>query len=440
MTIDEIQEATMADEELQTLIQSIRTGKWNKQCKYYAVRQELSVTQNGVILRGTKLVMPNELRKRTIKLAHQGHQGIVKTKQALRTKVWWPAMGKMAEDYVKRCHACQSLGQGDPPPPMQRTAMPDKPWSVLHMDFCGPFPNGETVLVVIDAYSRFPEVEIMKSTSAKSVMTKLDRMFATHGLPDEIRSDNGPPFTSREINNYMKERGIRHRRVTPLWPQANGEAEAFMKPLGKAIKAAKLEGKNWKEELYGFLLAYRTTPHSVTGVAPSQLLFNREVRTNVPAVVVTTTKGKINYKKMHEKAQKNTQERKTKAREYADTKRRVKESKIKIGDVVLVKQEKKNKFTTPFDPKPLKVIAIKGTMVTAKRVDKEISRNISHFKRFVGNSRAPDGEKEISDKELDEEITIPPREAAPRNIPRRYPRRQPRRPQYLEEQHSIMLK
>lgn len=135
------------------------------------------------------------------------------------------------------------------------------------MDFCGPFPSGESLLVLIDSYSKFPEVEIMRSTTAAAVTKRLDRIFATHGLPHEIYSDNGPPFAGQEISNYMTERGIKHHRVAPLWPQANGEAEAFMKPLGKAVKAAKLEGKNWTEELYDFLLAYRTTPHSTTGIA-----------------------------------------------------------------------------------------------------------------------------------------------------------------------------
>ena len=64
--------------------------------------------------------------------------------------------------------------------------------------------------------------------------------------------------------------------MTPLWAQANGEAEAFMKLLAKAVKAAKLEGKNWTEELYHFLFTYRTTLHTTTGIAPTQLLFNRE--------------------------------------------------------------------------------------------------------------------------------------------------------------------
>ena len=163
--------------------------------------------------------------------------------------------------------------------------LPSKPWDRLHMDFCGPFPTGQTLLVVIDSYTKFPEVEIIKSTTAGAVISRLHRIFAVHGMPSEIYSDNGPPFTSVEIKNYMLARGIKHRFVTPYWPQANGEAESFMKPLAKAIKAAKMEEKNWKDELHGLLLSYRTTPHSTTGVAPSQLLFNRKVRTNIPNLV-----------------------------------------------------------------------------------------------------------------------------------------------------------
>ena len=218
--------------------------------------------------------MPLKLHVETLKLAHGGHQGIVKTKQALRTKVWWPRIDRVAEDYVK--HVCQSLGHGDPTPPLRQNTMPAKPWERLYMNFCGPFPSGETLFVAIDSYSKFPEVEVMKSTTAPAVIKRLDRIFATHGLPQKIYSDNGPPFAGQEIANYMKERGIQHHCVAPLWPQANGEAEAFMKPLGKAVKAAKLEGENWTEEMYDFLLAYRTTPHSTTGIAPTQLLYNRE--------------------------------------------------------------------------------------------------------------------------------------------------------------------
>jgi transposase InsO family protein len=161
------------------------------------------------------------------------------------------------------------------------------------MDFYGPFPTGETLFVVIDSYSKFSEVEIMKSTTARAVTNRLDRIFAVHGIPTEIYSDNGPPFASDAVKKFMRNHAINHRLVTPYWLQANGEAESFMKPLGKAVKAAKMEGKDWKEELHGFLLAYRTTPQCTTGVAPSQLLFNREVRTNMPTFV---NEGDIDYK------------------------------------------------------------------------------------------------------------------------------------------------
>ena len=116
--------------------------------------------------------------------------------------------------------------------------------------------------------------------------------------------------------------------VTPHWPQANGEAESLMKPLGKAVKAAKMEGKDWKAELQYFLSAYRTTPHCTTGVAPSQLLFNREVRTNIPTVV---KEGDIDYKILHEQARINTSAKQSKAQQYTGKRRRSRKTNIEVG-------------------------------------------------------------------------------------------------------------
>ena len=70
------------------------------------------------------------------------------------------------------------------------------------------------------------------------VCRKMDRIFSTHGTPLTVKSDNGPPFTSDEIKKYMEENGIKHCRITPQWPQANSEAENFMKPLTKAVRSA----------------------------------------------------------------------------------------------------------------------------------------------------------------------------------------------------------
>jgi len=67
------------------------------------------------------------------------------------------------------------------------------------MDFCGHFPSGEYLFVVIDAYSHYPEVEIVYSTSAATIFPKMDKNFATHGIPSIVKNDNGPPFTGIEI-------------------------------------------------------------------------------------------------------------------------------------------------------------------------------------------------------------------------------------------------
>ena len=158
------------------------------------------------------------------------------------------------------------IGIGNHPEPLQMTSLPPEVWHIVHVDFVGQFPTGEYLLVTIDAYSRYREVDIIHSTSATATINKLDRIFATHGIPKVVRSDNGPPFTSNEIQQFMQEKGIVHQKITLLWPQANSEAKNFMKQLTKAIRSAHTEGQNWKRQLYQFLLNYRATPHCTTGL------------------------------------------------------------------------------------------------------------------------------------------------------------------------------
>ena len=86
-----------------------------------------------------------------------------------------------------------------------------------------------------DTYSKFPDVEIVTSTSAKACIPKLDCIFATHGIPKKIKTDNGPPFNGNDFKRYMAALGIEWKTSTPLWPQGNGNAESVMKPLGKVI-------------------------------------------------------------------------------------------------------------------------------------------------------------------------------------------------------------
>ena len=137
---------------------------------------------------------------------------------------------------------------------------------------------------MLDETTGFPEVEIMTKTTAFLTIRAFNKVFARHGLPRTLKSDNGLPFQSQDVKDYPAAYDIHHHHVTPLWPQANGKVEGFMKPMGKAIRGAWAEGRDWQRELFAFLLNYRTTPHSSTGVTPAEVLFKRVIRSTVPSL------------------------------------------------------------------------------------------------------------------------------------------------------------
>ncbi|CAB4013330.1 Transposon Tf2-9 poly [Paramuricea clavata] len=321
MTLPEIQQATVADSTLQILSNLITTGKWHlidsldvqsnpnvkvldlKACE--KIKTELTLNEHdGIILRGSRIVLPESLRLKAVQIAHEGHQGLVKTKQLLREKVWYPGIDKLAKHTVDTCLLCQANGPNSHQQPLRMTTLPPQPWHTVNIDFCGPFLGGSYLLVIIDAYSRFPEVEI-----------------------------------SHEFSLYLKELGIKHKPSSPLWPQGNGQAENFMKPLGKAVKSAHHENKDWKREMFKFLLNYRATPHSTTGKSPSELLYNRKIQTKLPQVTVE------NDSSLHQEGKERDERLKKNQKEYADSKRRVKCADIKKSDLVLVRQPKSNKGT-----------------------------------------------------------------------------------------------
>ena len=205
MTLQEIQSETEKDPTLQSLIKAIETDRWTDSeiLDYKRLKDELLV-YSGVVLRGNRIVVPSKLRERAVDLAHVGHQGIVKTKSLIREKVWFPGIDKMVKDKVDNCLACQTVtpSKSSRIEPLQMTPLPSGPWKMLAMDFLGPFPSGDYLLVVIDEYSRFPEVEIVKSMSAKSVIPRLDAIFARQGISQELKTDNGPPFNGVEFSNF----------------------------------------------------------------------------------------------------------------------------------------------------------------------------------------------------------------------------------------------
>ena len=157
---------------------------------------------------------------------------------------------------------------------------PKYAWQRLHIDYAGPFLN-HSFLIIVDAYSKWPEVIPMQSTNSVSTIRALMQVFATHGLPERIVSDNGPQFASQEFKEFMDINGIRHTFSAPYHPATNGEAERFVQTFKHNMKCRQANSANIRSCISKFLLAYRTTEHAATCVSPSLLLMGRRIRTKL---------------------------------------------------------------------------------------------------------------------------------------------------------------
>ena len=223
-----------------------------------------------------------QLRKQILKLAHETHQGIVKSKQFLRAHFFWPSMDQAVEATIKGCSACVLNQPLNKYTPLQPTPLPRGPWVKGAVDLVGPI-DGKYILTYVDYYSSYPELCVLKEITSREVIKALTDIFSRFGYPEEIVSDNGKQFTSAEFEAFLTSCGIKHIRVSPYYARSNGKLERFHRYLKKNFRAVIAEGKSWRKELLKILMLYRASPHPVSGKSPAMLLFNRELQTTLSA-------------------------------------------------------------------------------------------------------------------------------------------------------------
>ena len=283
VTFAEMSHETGRDDTLSKLTEH-NYSKWQvgKFKPFKVIRDELFVYE-GVVLRRNRIVVPSSLQKKILKLSHETHQGIVKTKQFLRSRFFWPGMDSAAEAMIQNCRACVLNQPLNKYTPLRPSSLPRGPWVKGEVDIVGPV-NGIFILMYIDYYSSYPERHILQEITSREVIRVLTDIFATFGFPEELVSDNGKQFVSPEFENFLKTCGIKHTRVSPYFARSNGKLERFHRYLKKKFRAAILQGKSREKELPKILISYRATPHPVSGKPPTMLLFNRELGTKVPHV------------------------------------------------------------------------------------------------------------------------------------------------------------
>ncbi|XP_064461755.1 uncharacterized protein K02A2.6-like [Ornithodoros turicata] len=252
VTLQELQKASCDDKEIKIIQRVVITGKWPVQSSseilhFKKLADELSVFEN-LLLRGERVVVPRKLRKRVLQVAHEVHQGIVRTKQILRQRFYWTNMDSDVQELLRSCTACTLNQPLKADYPFQTVELPPEPWTKLGMDLVGPI-GSDFILTVIDYYSSFPEAFVMRDTSSSSIKVRLRTLFSRMGYPSEIVTDNGRQFISHEMEEFFSCCGIKHIRCSPYYPQSNGKIERFHRYLKKQLSCATAENKDWKTAL-----------------------------------------------------------------------------------------------------------------------------------------------------------------------------------------------
>ena len=258
--------------------------------EFYQVRDELSVEQ-GLILLGSRIVIPILLRAEILEKVHMGHLGIHKCRETARRNVWWPCMSSQIADMIRQtdrqtdrtrgslvdqireepCRKCQR-NRPEHSEPLMPLEFPERPWERIGTDLFH-WHNSE-YLIAVDYHSRFFEMAKLQRTDSESIIEQLKSFFARHGMPEVVMSDNGPQYAAETFRQFADKYGFIHVTSSPRYPQSNGEAERAVQTVKNLLR------KN--EYPYLALLAYRNAPLA-NGYSPAQLLVGRQLRSTVPA-------------------------------------------------------------------------------------------------------------------------------------------------------------
>lgn len=289
VTSDEVRKETASDHVLAQVVRYVMFG-WPNQVEgdlvpFHRRRNELSIDQ-GCLLWGLRVVIPHSLRNRVLEDVHRDHIGVVRMKMLARSYWWFPDMDKALENIARSCDTCALHGSMPKAAPTVHWPLCDRPWERVHIDF-GTL-QGKDFLVLFDVYSKWMEVAVMTTTTAAQTIQVLRGWFARFGVPREVVSDNGPQFTSDEFETFLRNNGIKHTLTPPYSPQTNGSAERAVQTVKGCLKkkladevAGVIPMMSFQRKVDDFLITYRSTPTSTTGVSPAEKFLGRTIRTRL---------------------------------------------------------------------------------------------------------------------------------------------------------------
>ncbi|XP_035912234.1 uncharacterized protein K02A2.6-like [Anopheles stephensi] len=279
----EIEEGTRADPLLWKVRKYIQKG-WPADsshglelARFFNRRDDLSTVGDCVLFR-ERVVIPKELRMRCLNHLHRGHPGIQRMKSIARSYLYWPSIDEDIADCVSTCSSCMEVVKSPPLLELKPWPKTSTPWERVHIDYAAPV-DGVYFLILVDAFSKWPEVVKTSTITTTATISILRSIFARFGMPAKLVSGNGAQFTSDTFNDFCIQSGIEHVKTPPFHPQSNGQAERFVDTLKRALKKIQSKDTSTEAALDIFLQSYRSTPHpALDQRTPAEAMFGRNIR------------------------------------------------------------------------------------------------------------------------------------------------------------------
>ncbi|XP_055622859.1 uncharacterized protein K02A2.6-like [Toxorhynchites rutilus septentrionalis] len=186
--------------------------------QYYQRKDSLSVVSNCVLY-GERSVIPSKFRTRVLRQLHKGHPGVERMRS--RSSFVHAPNAKATKTSSKVI--------------LESWPSPQKPWQRVHADYAGPVDDFY-YLIVVDAFSKWPEVIPTKRITTDATLTMFREIFATHGMSQTLVTDNGRQFISEYFERYCEQNGILHLKTPPYHPQSNGLVERFVDTFKRTLK------------------------------------------------------------------------------------------------------------------------------------------------------------------------------------------------------------
>ena len=244
--MNEIKQETLKDSVLSKLTKLIQNG-WPENRSsvpdeikpYFCYRHELTIV-NGIIMKGTRIVIPSSLRKEIKKCLHTGHLGIERTKSNARSALFWPNMNEELTDMIKNCDSCQKFRKCQMKESLIQHDIPSSAWVKVGTDLFTLF--NKIFLVVVDYTSKYFEVVQIPNGKSKTVISYTKSIFSRHGIPSIVISDNGPEYASRKYRQFAKQWDFQHETSSPEYPQSNGLVERTIQTIKQTLRKCNADG------------------------------------------------------------------------------------------------------------------------------------------------------------------------------------------------------